>query len=303
MPEDDTNAWLPDLAAAVAAGDPARALALLEARATAHAGTPNAADKRAAVKAIAAAFAGRSDDLGRWARWLAAQPGPAAKELAALLLARTYPLHAGEAQETLRRLADDANWEVREWAGSAAGEVLARHFDGFYPVLQRWAADPSQFVRRAVCIAAIGAAGRRRPQRCLPLLDLLEPLAADRAEEVRRNLGPFAVGGALMRAYPEETLARVRRWAASDDEMRRWNAAMVFAAAPAGKHVEAALEILSELARDQRRLVWMAVSSALRNLVRRDPGRVAPALRAWLNDDRKLPAALALRRAGSLRSP
>src|SRR3990172_6752619 len=85
--------------------------------------------------------------------------------------------------------------------------------------------------------------------------------------------------------------------------MRRWNAAIVFAAPPADKHVEAALETLPELARDQRRLVWTAVSSALRNLVRRDPGRVAPALRAWLNDDRKLPAALALPPPPSLPPP
>src|SRR3972149_5197549 len=114
MPEDDTNAWLPDLAAAVAAGDPARALA------------------------------GPADP-----------PPP--------LPPRPHPPHAGEAQEPLRRLADDANWEVREWAGSAAGEVAALHFAGFYPVLQRWAADPSQFVRRAVCIAALRVPGRRGP--------------------------------------------------------------------------------------------------------------------------------------------
>jgi hypothetical protein len=78
--------------------------------------------------------------------------------------------------------------------------------------------------------------------------------------------------------------------------MSRWNAAMVFVAAEAGNHIEVGLEILSELASDQRRLVWMAVASALRNLVKRAPDRVIPELHTWLADDRKLPAALALKR-------
>jgi hypothetical protein len=39
----------------------------------------------------------------------------------------------------------------------------------------------------------------------------------------------------------------------------------------------------------------MAVASALRNLVKGAPERVVPELRSWLNDNRKLPAALALK--------
>ncbi len=291
----DPNDWLADFSTAVGEGDHTRALATLEARATAHAGTPNAADKRAAARALFRALDDRPDDLVRWTRWLAGQPGPTAKEMAAVLIPRSYPLHPDEAQALLLRLADDANWEVREWAGSAAGELLAAHFDELYPVLESWVSHPSQFVRRAVAIAVMGAADKRHPERCEPLFRLIEPLVADRAEEVRRNLGPFAVGGALLRKYPQETLARVREWARSDDEMVRWNAAMVFVAAEARKHVGAALEILSDLARDRRRLVWMAISSAARNLVKRDPERALPVLRAWLQDERKLPAALALR--------
>ncbi len=105
---------------------------------------------------------------------------------------------------------------------------------------------------------------------------------------------PFAVGK-LLEHYPDQTIEHVRRWARSEDEMVRWNAAMVFVSAAARAHTEAALEILSPLASDRRRLVWMAVGSALRNLVKRDPERVVPALRGWLADERKLPAALALR--------
>jgi hypothetical protein len=39
----------------------------------------------------------------------------------------------------------------------------------------------------------------------------------------------------------------------------------------------------------------MAVGAAARNLAKRDPDRVVPELERWLEDDRRLPAALALR--------
>ena len=293
VPKDD--GWVNAFAEAASRDERDRAIEIIEARVTAHAGTANASDKRAAAKALFRVLAERPADLVSWARWLAARDSATARELAAVVLTRTYASHQEEAAALLRQLCDDANWEVREWAGSAAGELLNQQFDELYPVVEGWASDPSQFVRRGVAIAVMGAADARRPERCEPLFRLIEPLVFDRAEEVRRNVGPFAVGAMLLRRYPEETITRVRRWAQSEDEMARWNAAMVFVAAEAKNHVEAALEILSALARDHRRLVWMAVSSAARNLVKRDPDRVAPALRAWLADDRKLPAALALR--------
>ena len=212
-----------------------------------------------------------------------------------MLLVQTFPAHREEALALLKRLADDGNWEVREWAGSAAGDLFAKHFDELYLVFDAWSRDKAEFVRRAVCIAVRGACDKRKPERAEPLLTLADRLAADPGEEVKRNTGPFAVGGSLLSHYPQQTLALVRRWVASDDEMLRWNAAMVFVAANARHHVDDALAVLSGLARDQRRSIWMAVASAAKNLVKRAPDRVVPELESWLKDDRKLPAALALR--------
>jgi hypothetical protein len=288
--------WLAVFSARAYGGDRAGALAVAESMATDHAGTPPSTEKQAIVKALVRSVP-NAYAQAEWVRWLAAQDSPTAKEIAALLSVRSYPAHADEVMEILRQLAADGNWEVREWAGSSAGEILAAHFDEGYPVIANWLDDPSQFVRRAVAIAAKGAAGRRHPERAEPLLRLMDRLVTDRGEEVRRNTGPFAVGSNLLRRYPEQTLERVRRWAADEDEMPRWNAAMVFVSAEARNHVDAGLEVLSELARDERRLVWMAVASALRNLVKRAPDRVIPELRTWLADERKLPAALALKKA------
>ncbi len=295
-----TPGWLDDFGAAIAAGDHPAALAVLDSRATAHAGAANAADKRAAAREILRVFRDAPAESAGWCRWLAGQRSPTARGLAALLITSTYPVQHAEAVDILQRLCDDASWEVREWAGSAAGDVLARHFDEFYPVLKGWAASPSPFVRRAVAIAARGAADRRHPERTEHLFALIAPLLPDRAAYVRRNLGPFAVSTLLAR-YPQQTLARVRQWARSGDEMVRWNAAMVFAGAPARHHIDGALEILSDLARDERRLVRTAVSTALRNLLKRDRDQVVSALRSWLEDDRKIPAALALRAATPVR--
>jgi HEAT repeat protein len=285
--------WLETFGEAITAGDREGALRALESQATGHAGTAPAAEKRAAVKETLARVP--AEAVPEIANWLAGHDSDTAKELGALLLAKSYGQHKGEAVAGLRRLADDGNWEVREWAGSATGYVFARNFDELYPVMEDWLRDDSQFVRRAVATALMGAADKNRPERAEPLLAVADVLVRDPAEEVKRNTGPFAVGGALLGSYPDATLAHVRAWARSEEEIQCWNAAMVFVAANARKHVPAALEILSGLAADGRRPVWMAVGSALKNLVKRDPERVVPELRRWLLDDRKLPASLALR--------
>lgn len=284
--------WLKNYSAAIIADDREAVARALDSQATAHAGTAQAAEKRAAAKETEERVA--AEVLPELAMWFSAHESPTARELGAMLLARSYDQHPKKAIAALRRLADDPNWEVREWAGSATGGIFNRNFDAIYPVMQNWLRNKSQFVRRAVCIALMGAADEKRPERAEPLLALADVLALDAAEEVKRNTGPFAVGGALLGQYPERTLKHVRRWARSKDEMSRWNAAMVFVAANASKHVPAGLEILSALASDKRKPVWMAVSSALRNLVKRDPS-IVPEVRAWLNDGRKLPAVLALR--------
>jgi len=99
-----------------------------------------------------------------------------------------------------------------------------------------------------------------------------------------------------LRCYPELTLPRLEEWAGREDEQTRWNVAMAFSAAAAARHVERALSILERLAVDERRFVWRAVASAMRNLGRRDPTEVMPALQRWLADERlRRPAVVALR--------
>ena len=108
-------------------------------------------------------------------------------------------------------LADDADWEVRECAAGLFARVLERDFERGLALFAKWTAHRSPNVRRAVALAAKSAAQERRPGRARPLLDLVERLLSDAAEYVRKNLGPFAIGDGFLRAYPEATLARLRR--------------------------------------------------------------------------------------------
>lgn len=287
--------WLREFTAAIKQDDLEQAISTIDTRKTAHAGTANAADKRSAAKALLQTAAADPNDALRIGRTLAVHASPTARELGSIVLVRAYAAQPHRTLDVLRTLANDDKWEVREWAAGATGEILDQHFDDAQPALAAWLRHPSQHVRRALAVACMGAADGRSPERCDPLFDLLEPLLPDPAEEVRRNLGPFAIGGAMLKRYPDQTVTRIRRWAESDAEMVRWNTAMIFVAATAADHIELALEVLSRFASDKRRLVWMAVGSALKNLAKRDPDRVVPELQAWLNDDRKLPAALAIR--------
>jgi 3-methyladenine DNA glycosylase AlkC len=109
-------------------------------------------------------------------------------------------------------------------------------------------------------------------------------------------LGPFAIGDGLLRYYPELTIKRLINWAEAENEQVRWNVAMAFSAAEAAKHLEAALPILSHLATNNRRFVWRAVASAMRNLGRRAPESVMPVLQKWLKDEKRArPAEAALK--------
>ncbi len=187
----------------------------------------------------------------------------------------------GLTTDVVLALAEHEAWETRETGAALAGDVLTAHFADFYPTILAFTASPSQNTRRAAALAVMYASKKREPAWVSPILDVLERLLRDRAVYVRKNLGPFAIGSALLLRHPAETLARLGQWARSDDEQVLWNVAMAFSAAPAKAHITEALAILGPLAGHPSRFVWRAAASSLRFLGRHDPGRVIPALEEW----------------------
>ena len=254
-------------------------------------GTARTADKRLVARLIRAHFADRPRDLSKWCRQLLEGADHNAHEVGLLLLPQAYTLHPVYAQRQLLRYADSPNWEVREFAGSIAGDIFDRHFDEFHPVLTKWRRHTSENVRRAVVIAAMEAAKPGRPGRGLKLLRLIEPLMADPARYVRVNLGPFAISLALLKSYPDETLKWLEAQSRKKDENVRWNVAMVWSAVGGRKHAPQGAHILHRLAADERRFVWRAVASAAVKLGRARPDVIKSLVRKWRADPKRKHAA------------
>jgi 3-methyladenine DNA glycosylase AlkC len=244
------------------------------------------AQQALAARLILAHWSEHPDELHKWVKTLAAHTHPSVRGIGAMMLPDLYPHRRRLAVAQLMRLADDENWTTREAAGSAAGNILNSQFDEFYPVLEAWAQHPSENVRRAVVLATMHGFDRRHPQpdRAEPLLRLHDVLVTDHAEYVRVNLGPFAIGAMILRHYPEPTLKRLRKWARLKSEAARWNVAMVWTAAGARGYAEDGVQLITQLASDERRFVWRAAASAMVKLARTHPDVCRPIIAAWADD-------------------
>lgn len=227
------------------------------------------------------------EEIFEWAKYLALRRDT--RDLACLMLAlgNPYSRHEEEVKKFLLNLGNDENWGTRESAAYAFSSVLLKNFNDVYPLFQEWVSSDSVNIRRAVALAAKYVSKTRKPEYGEPLLHLIEPLLSDRSVYVRKNLGPFAIGDGLLRAYPKLTLQHLTRWSQSSNEQVLWNVAMVFSSAEGAKHCDEALPILLRLAEDERRFVWRAVASALNNLGRKKPEKVKPELKRWLNNDKR----------------
>jgi HEAT repeat protein len=181
-------------------------------------------------------------------------------------------------------LAEDPHWAVREAAGGLLGTLLDRDFNHVRQRLDVLRHNKSENVRRAVVIAVKYAARRDRPERVPELLSLLEPLLRAQEAYVRRNLGPYTIGDALLRVDPKETLRTLREWSRDRDPMVRWNVAMAFSSAIGSFHWPAAKATLERLARGPEPLVRNAVAKAMRRCRQRYTDEVEETRLRWLKD-------------------
>ncbi|MFC4560121.1 HEAT repeat domain-containing protein [Virgibacillus kekensis] len=232
--------------------------------------TPKASVKRKAIKAVFSTIKEKQEVL-HIALKLAHIDDPAAKEIAAHLLAFAYAERPEKVSEALRVLANDENWEVREWVAGGCGEILSNNFDTFYPEMMDWTADESDNVRRAAALAAMYAGKTRKEEYGEPLLNLVEQLLTDSASYVKKNLGQFAIGDGLLRYYPDKVIARLDKWIELEDENARWNLAKIFSTAEGMKHVRESRLIIHELLRDDRYKVKRAIQSTLNKIKKKHP--------------------------------
>jgi len=233
----------------------------LELQTTKHAGTAPANVKQQAIKLIRGA---RLVNPFLTTSKLCLHESPTAQEIGAILLTDVYLDHTTDVQGLLYKLADSPNWEVREWVASACGVLVAQYFDTFFPEMTAWSKASTENHRRAVVLAIMYAGKSRNTEFIEPFLNTLELLLSDRSRYVRDNLGPFAIGSALIRYYPEQVLERLQSWMKNENEQVRWNIAMIFSGAEGAKYASEAEEILETLKSDQRPYVKRAVNKVLK---------------------------------------
>ncbi|UCF10379.1 MAG: HEAT repeat domain-containing protein [Candidatus Bipolaricaulota bacterium] len=243
----------------------------------------HAPEIRRAVREILRQFGDNGSLLGE-IQELASAEEPEARHIACGLLTRCFTENRTKTAKLLEQLAADKDWTVREAAGQAAGSLLRTSFKDVLEILRRFAGHESAHVRRCVPMAAMKAARTRRLEYAEPLLKLLAPLLDDRDPIVRRSLGPFALGGGLLRAYPDAAFEYLVQWSTSYDAQVLWNIAMAFSGAGAAEMPRKAIIVLRKLSLDERRYVWRAVASAMWKLGRREEDVVRDELARWLED-------------------
>ena len=192
---------------------------------------------------------------------------------------------------TAEMLAEDPHWEVREAAGGLLGTLLDRDFDRIRGRLETLRSSRSENLRRAVVLAVKYAARRDKPERVPDLIQLIQPLMRDEEPYVRRNLGAYTLGDALLRVDPKETLRALREWSKDRDQMVRWNVAMAFSSAIGSFHWPAAKSILERLAKGPEPLVRNAVAKAMRRCRQRYTEEVEETRLRWLKDRDRLATA------------
>jgi hypothetical protein len=279
--------------AALARDDPSGVVAALDGQL--HHGRPGspASLRQQVGERLATSLADQSGRAMRWIDSLATSPSPTGRQVACLLLASHYPQDAAAVLRTAELLAEDPHWEVREAAGGLLGSLLDRDFDRIRGRLEILRNSRSENLRRSVVLAVKYAARRDRPERVPQLLGLLQPLLREREAYVRRNLGPYTIGDALLRVDPKETLRSLREWSRDRDEMVRWNVAMAFSSAIGSFHWPAAKSILERLAKGPEPLVRSAVAKAMRRCRQRYTDEVEATRLRWLKDrDRAATAVL-----------
>ncbi len=234
-----------------------------------HHGKPGAP---AAIKLKVAGLIREScaDDAARvvWAERLMACDEAVARSIACGLVASGWRLDREATIGRMKTLAEDADWEVREWAADLLAGVLALDFAVALSLYADWVEAGSEELRRAVALGLAGRSRARVAAEAPPMLAIIERLMSKPGAYLQKNLGPFALGGAFLGRFPDETLALCRKLARRKDEHLRWNLAMCFTTAAARKHRKQGEAILDVLAGDERKRVASAVAKARVNLAK-----------------------------------
>lgn len=249
-------------------------ISILEKLKTPHAGTAKTKDKRYVIGEIVKSVVEKSRDRDKTfysiGNKLCGQKENVAKEIGVALIWRGYKFNPDKVRSILLKIADDPNWEVREYAGSAFANTLYENPE-FYENLLLLTKHPSENVRRAVVFSALALRDKKKLSQAFKLLGIL---MFDNSKYVKKNLGPFILGSYFGNGFPEETLKQLHKWSKIRDENVRWNIVMSFNNSFGNKYPVKALEVLKHFTGDKNLSVRRALNSTLNFLSKHHAGFV-----------------------------
>lgn len=247
-----------------------RIVSIMHGNTTKHAGTAPAIVKSHLIEVLQKATLDDPVEGFRLGHKLILTNNPSAKEVGICLVGKNYNTNPTGVLELFEQVGNDENWEVREWAASGLTHVIVDHHESVLAKLEVWSASPSANLRRMVVVASGYAMRDNTRSEAHALLELMEPLMADRDPYVSKNLGPFALGSYAIRWHPEI----VAQWLDTLDlaeEQVAWNVAISFASAPFSSTVDCFLNLFLALLVDERKRIKTAIQKALRKLRLRVP--------------------------------
>ena len=201
-----------------------------------------------------------------WAKKLMKRPENIARAVACGLVAVGWERDRKGTEKRLRALAEDPDWEVREWAAGGLADVLAGDFAGGMELCEVWSRQGDEAPCRAVALALSSRSKQRHASEARPMLAVMERLLPLDGSYLQKNLGPFTLGGGFLSRFPDATLKLLRRAGKRRDENTRWNVAMAFTTAASRKHAAEGRAILAVLEGDDRKRVQSALARARKNL-------------------------------------
>ncbi len=194
-------------------------------------------------------------------------------ELALLILPLDSKENRNEIFDILIKYADHSNWEIREYAGERIGEFLRYNFRDYRKDLIRLRASDSENIRRAVVIGLKYLGKYRELSISQDILEILALYMDDESKYVKKNLGPFAIGDAMINYDSVGTLDLLKRYADSDNPNIKWNVASAFSTAAGAKHGDSGFYILTRLIHDSNKSVRQMALTGLKNLYKRNDSK------------------------------
>ena len=191
-------------------------------------------------------------------------------ELALLILPIDSNEDSSKVFDILIHYADHGNREIRQYAGEMIGEFLRYHFRNYKSHLAHLRRSDSENIRRSVVIGLKYLGKYRELSLSEEILEILGLYMDDASNYVKKNLGPFAIGDAMIEYDPSHTIAYLKRWATHSNSDVKWNVASVFSTAAGAKHYGVGFELLGKLIRDDDKSVRQMALKSFKNLYNRN---------------------------------